>query len=366
MDNTFTCLRPVLGGSVSEPVPAEPLGYTVLEVEADLGPRWREIVSSAYRWMVLARSFDARMQALQRQGRIGFYGAATGQEAVNVATGLATGPDDWVFPGLREQLVAIVRGFSLERYADSIFANNRDTARGRQMPCHPTAREVHYVSMSSVIGTQISQAVGQAYARRIRKEPGATVAFFGDGATSSNDFHAGLNWAGVHRLPIVFACSNNQWAISLPVERQSAVPTLASKAAAYGFEGSRVDGTDFVAVYRALSSALEGARAGKGPVLLEFLTYRMTPHSSSDDASRYQPAGWPIRAQRLDPVRRLSAWMRAHELLTDRSESRIRKECESAVLAAVRSAEAVPPPDPASLTEDVYAPSGSRAGAPER
>lgn len=345
-------------------MPTEPLSYSVPEVRAGVGPRWKKTLASAHRWMVLARSFDGRMQALQRQGRIGFYGAATGQEAVNVATGLATNPEDWIFPGLREQLVALVRGFPLDRYADSIFANSRDTGRGRQMPCHPTAREVHYVSMSSVIGTQISQAVGMAYAIRQRKDPGAVVAFFGDGATSSNDFHAGLNFAGVFHLPVLFACANNQWAISLPVERQSAVATLASKTEAYGFTGTKIDGTDFVAVYRALRSALADLRAGKGPRLLEFLTYRMTPHSSSDDAGRYQPADWPLRSQQLDPVRRLAEWMRSNGLLTESAEAKIREECEAEVLAAVRAAEEVPAPEPASLTEDVYASSGSRQVGP--
>jgi pyruvate dehydrogenase E1 component alpha subunit/2-oxoisovalerate dehydrogenase E1 component alpha subunit len=333
----------------------EPLSYTSQEVEGRMGRSWKETLWTAYRWMVLARAFDARMQALQRQGRIGFYAAATGQEAVNVAAGLVSTPDDWVFPGLREQLVALVRGFSLTAYAHSIFADDEDVARGRQMPCHPTAREVHYVSMSSVIGTQISQAVGLAYALRLRSEPGVVLAFFGDGATSSNDFHAGLNFAGVFRLPVLFVCANNQWAISVPVSRQTAVPTMAAKAAAYGISGQRVDGTDFVAVYHALHEALGTVRSGSGPTLVEFLTYRMTPHSSSDDPSRYQPPDWSARAGRLDPVLRLESWMRSEELLTDANESAIRAEAEERVRDAVRAAEAAPPPAPESLTEDLYA-----------
>jgi len=309
--------------------------------------------------MTLARTLDARMQALQRQGRIGFYGAATGQEAVNVATGLVTNPEDWVFPGLREQLVALVRGFSLEAYAHSIYANDLDTARGRQMPCHPTAREVHYVSMSSVIGTQISQAVGLAYALRRRGDPGVVLAFFGDGATSSNDFHAGMNFAGVFQLPVVFVCANNQWAISVPVERQTAAPTLTSKAAAYGMSGQRVDGTDFAAVYRALDEALRRARAGRGPAMIEFLTYRMTPHSTSDDPSRYQPADWAERAARFDPVLRLQHWMQSQQLLTEATERAIRAEAEAQVRAAIDIAEQAPAPQPESLTEDVYASASS-------
>jgi pyruvate dehydrogenase E1 component alpha subunit len=178
-----------------------PLPYTAAEVRSALGPTWEATVRSMYRWMALGRALDSRMQGLQRQGRVGFYGAATGQEGVSVAAGLASGVDDWVLPGLREQLVALVRGHSLVTYAHHLFADDRDPARGRNMPCHPSAAEVHYVSMSSVIGTQISHAVGVAYALRARHAPGVALAFFGDGATSANDFHAGLNFASVWQLP---------------------------------------------------------------------------------------------------------------------------------------------------------------------
>lgn len=348
---------------MSAPPAIEPLPYSPEEAAAAIGGDWKGILLAAYRWMTLGRTFDARMQALQRQGRIGFYGAATGQEAVNVAAGLASTPDDWVFPGLREQLVALVRGHSLVTYAHSIFADERDPARGRQMPCHPTAREVHYVSMSSVIGTQISQAVGLAYALRLRHEGAAVLAFFGDGATSANDFHAGLNFAGVWRLPVVFGCANNQWAISLPVERQTAAATLAAKAEAYGIPGRRVDGTDFVAAYRELLRALGEARQGNGPVLLEFLTFRLTPHSSSDDPGRYQPAGWSERAHRHDPFLRLEEWLVGHGLVTPELRERFRQECDEAVRAAVREAEETPPPPAGSITEDVFAARSSAPGA---
>jgi pyruvate dehydrogenase E1 component alpha subunit len=344
--------------------PVEPLPYGPDDLAGSLGAGWKETVLSAYRWMVLARTLDARMQALQRQGRIGFYGAATGHEAVNVAAGLLSRPEDWVFPGLREQLVALVRGFSLTTYAHSVFADARDTAHGRQMPCHPTAREVNYVSMSSVIGTQISQAAGVAYALRARKAPGAVLAFFGDGATSANDFHAGLNFAAVLQLPVVFVCANNQWAISLPAEHQTASTTMAVKAAAYGLPGRRVDGTDLIAVYRALAEALDNVRAGKGPSLIEFVVFRMTPHSSSDDPSRYQPADWMERAARLDPVSRLERWMADHRLLPPELRSSLHEEAERQVREAVRAAEETPLPSPDSMSQDVYASTAS--DAPER
>ena len=357
-------MRPIAGsgGPVTDGAKVEPLPYSRDAVASALGPRWQETLLSAMRWMTLGRALDARMQGLQRQGRVGFYGAATGQEAVTVAAGLVTRPEDWVLPGLREQLLALVRGHSLVTYAHHLFADDRDPARGRNMPCHPTAAEVHYVSMSSVIGTQISHAVGVAYGLKLRRDPGVALAFFGDGATSANDFHAGLNFGAVWKLPVVFCCTNNQWAISLPVERQTAAPTLASKSAAYGIPGRRLDGTDFVAVYTSLATALDRARAGEGPSFLELVAYRMTPHSSSDDPLRYQPKDWADRARAHDPVERLAAWMSEQGLLTPKVRESLGVEADEQVREAIRSAEATAPPTPASLTEDVYSRTRSPGG----
>ncbi|MCI4355032.1 MAG: thiamine pyrophosphate-dependent enzyme, partial [Thermoplasmata archaeon] len=252
--------------------PLLPLSYSAAELDG-LWPEWRTGLVDGYRWMLLGRALDRRMLGLQRQGRVGFYGPATGQEAVSVGVALALRPADWVFPGLREQLILLARGHPLTTYMDHLFANDRDPARGRQMPCHPTGRDVRYVSMSSVIGTQISQAVGLAYGLKLRREAAAALAFFGDGATSANDFHAGMNFAGVFGLPVLFCCTNNQWAISVPVERQSHVKELAQKSVAYGLPGRRVDGTDLVAVHVAVRDALSRLRTGGGPELLEFVLY---------------------------------------------------------------------------------------------
>ncbi len=338
-----------------------PLPETAGEAERLLGPGWVETCRAAYRWMVTGRTLDARMQALQRQGRVGFYGAATGQEAVSVAAGLACDPADWVYPGLREQLVALVRGHPLGTYVHHLFADAQDPAVGRNMPCHPTARDVRYVSMSSVIGTQITHAVGTAFALRRRGDRGVALAFFGDGATSANDFHAGLNFGAVYRLPVLFCCTNNQWAISLPVERQSASPTLAAKAAAYGLPGERVDGTDFLATYGALSRSLAALRSGEGPRLLEFVVYRMTAHSSSDDPKRYQPVGWAAAATAHDPVARLTDWMSSAGILSADLRTEVEQAAERTVREAVLGAEATAPPADGTLTEDVYAPSRSPA-----
>ncbi len=343
-------------------VPPVPLPHSTADAERLLGPGWAETCRAAYRWMILGRTLDARMQALQRQGRVGFYGAATGQEAVNVAAGLASGPGDWVYPGLREQLVALVRGHALGTYVHHLFADARDPAVGRNMPCHPTAREVHYVSMSSVIGTQITHAVGTAFGIVRRGDSAVALAFFGDGATSANDFHAGLNFAAVSRLPVLFCCTNNQWAISLPVARQSAVPTLAAKAAAYGLPGRTVDGTDFLATFGALTEGMAAIRSGGGPQMIEFVVYRMTAHSSSDDPKRYQPDGWAADAAAHDPVARFTHWLETTGLLSADGKSEVAARADTEVREAIREAEATAAPEASTVTEDVYAPPRSPAG----
>lgn len=223
------------------------------------------------------------------------------------------------------------------------------------MPCHPTARDVQYVSMSSVVGTQISHGVGLAWAIKYRKAPGVVLTFFGDGATSANDFHAGLNFAGVFQLPVIFGCANNQWAISMPVAQQSRVRELAQKGSEYGIPGRRVDGTDLVAVYASVQEARVRAEKGEGPTLLEFLTYRMTPHSTSDDPTRYQAEGWLDDARAQDPVARLELGLTQWGLLTDADRVRLLAEVDQEVRAAVEAAEKTRPPEAESLARDVFA-----------
>lgn len=241
-----------------------------------------------YRHMRRIRLLDERMSALQRQGRIGFHGSCTGQEAVPVGVGFALRKGDWIFPALRESCVMLVRGFPLARYVAQDFGCSLDLTKGRQMPSHQSARSVRVVSWSSCIATQLPQAVGMALAARKSGKSDIALAFLGDGATSHPDFHAALNFAGVFRAPCVFVCQNNHFAISVPVEKQSANPRLFEKAAAYAVPGLRVDGNDVEAVFSAVEQAAEQARTGLGPTLIECVTYRMGPHSSSDDPSRYR------------------------------------------------------------------------------
>ncbi len=314
-----------------------------------------ERLVGAYRTMVLARTLDERCLALQRQGRIGFYAPHAGQEATLVGSALALEPDDWVFPAYRELAVALVRGVPLQAIIDQLFGNADDLCRGRQMPNHFAFRDQRFVSASSPIGTQITQAVGAGIAAKLRKAPIATITYFGDGATSSNDFHAGLNFAGVYRAPTVFLCQNNEWAISLPREQQTKSATLAMKAEAYGFPGVVVDGNDLRAVHAAVRRARARAVAGEGPTLIEAQVYRLGPHSTSDDPRRYRPDAQVDAARQRDPVHRLRAELGTAGLLDDAADAKIAEEARAALTAAIAHAEAAAPVEPLSLFDDVFA-----------
>jgi pyruvate dehydrogenase E1 component alpha subunit len=309
----------------------------------------------AYREMKRLRLLDARMTLMQRQGRVGFYGAAQGQEAVPIATGLAVSPDDWVFPALREQSVMLVRGFPLRAFIAQVFGNAGDVLKGRQMPSHPSGRAVHQVSWSSCIGSQIPQAVGAAWAMRARKSSAAAIGFLGDGATSQADFHAAMNFAGVFRVPCVLVCQNNHWSISVPADKQTASRTFAVKARAYGVPGVRVDGNDVLAVFGAVQAALDRARAGGGPTFLEAVTYRMGPHSTSDDPSRYRSQAEVDSWAAKDPLVRLRRHLVFQGVVSDASDAELEAELSAEIAIAVAEVEAMPPLARESLVDDVYA-----------
>jgi pyruvate dehydrogenase E1 component alpha subunit/2-oxoisovalerate dehydrogenase E1 component alpha subunit len=314
-----------------------------------------EMLVRAYREMRRVRILDARMILLQRQGRVGFYGAAQGQEAVPIATGLAVSEKDWVFPALREQAIMLVRGFPLRAFVAQIFANSGDVLKGRQMPSHQSGRAVNQVSWSSCIAPQLPQAVGAAWAMRARKTGGVAIAFCGDGATSQPDFHAAMNFAAVWRVPCVLVCQNNHWSISVPTSKQTASRTIAVKARAYGMPGLRVDGNDLLAVYKAMSESIERARSGGGPTFVEAVTYRMGAHSTSDDPSRYRTQAEVEEWARKDPLDRLRKHMLHLGLVTDEIDAALEKELAAEIAAAVEEIEKMPPPARASLMDDVYA-----------
>jgi pyruvate dehydrogenase E1 component alpha subunit/2-oxoisovalerate dehydrogenase E1 component alpha subunit len=308
-----------------------------------------------YRHLRRIRALDERLVQLQRQGRVAFHGSCAGQEVAPVAAGLALRPTDWIFPALRESYVMLVRGYPLSRYVAQDFGSSLDVSKGRQMPSHQSARAVNVVSWSSCIGTQLPQAVGAALAMKRRREPHVCLAFLGDGATSHPDFHAALNFAAVFQAPCVFVCQNNQFAISVPVERQTANPRLFEKAAAYGMRGERVDGNDPEVVLEAMSRAATRARAGEGPSFIECLTYRVGPHSSSDDPSRYRDesvtATWVAR----DPVALVRRRLVAAGDLDDAADHSLTEELARELDEAVQAAETAPPPPVSSLFDDVYA-----------
>ena len=306
--------------------------------------------------MLFQRALDQRMLNLQRQGRIGFYGTAKGQEGATLGSGAAFEAQDWCFPALREGAVALWRGMPLTHYIAQCFGNAADPTHGRQMPCHYSDAEARYVSLSSPIATQVSQAAGAARAIQVRGDKGRVVgSWLGDGATSENDFHAGLNFAGVWKAPVVFVCQNNQWAISVPLSMQTASETLAVKAEAYGMPGIRVDGNDVLACYAAVRAAVERARSGAGPTFVECLTYRLGGHSSSDDPTKYRDEREAEVWVKRDPLLRHRIWCKAHGLWSAAQEEAFLADAGLRITEAIKTVEAAERPGLDTLFTDVWA-----------
>ena len=308
-----------------------------------------------YRAMLLIRTLDERMMTLQRQGRVGFYGACTGQEAACIGSAFALRPTDWIFPALREGSAMLLRGFPLVPYIAQVFGNSGDITKGRQMPSHQAARAVNHVSWSSCIGTQLPQAVGAAWAAKLKGDDTVVMAYMGDGATSSADFHVAMNFAGVSKAPVVFVCQNNHWSISVPSSRQTASESFAIKAKAYGFPGVKVDGNDVEAVHAAAAEAVERARGRGGPTLIEAETYRIGAHSSSDDPTRYRDSREVDEWKARDPLDRLRRKLLASNQWNERRDQELRDSLLSEVNAAIGEAEKLPPPAPETLFDDLYA-----------
>jgi pyruvate dehydrogenase E1 component alpha subunit/2-oxoisovalerate dehydrogenase E1 component alpha subunit len=306
------------------------------------------------RGMERIRLLDTRLLNMQRQGRIGFYGTATGEEASVIGSVAALRETDWLFPALRQGGALLFRGFPLARYVAQNIGNSLDNLKGRQMPVHGASGPHRVVSWSSVIGTQITHATGAAMAAKIRGDETVVAGYLGDGATSSAEFHVGLNFAKVYDAPIVFVCQNNQWAISVPFARQSRT-TVAEKAVAYGMPGVRVDGNDVLAVHREVRAAADRARAGRGPTLIECVTYRRRGHSSSDDPTRYRDDDEVARWEAKDPIERFVRWLTAEGVIDERSHRAMKDELADEISEAIRVAEAADPLPVESLFTDVYA-----------
>ena len=294
-------------------------------------------IQRLYEWMILARTLDERAFKLQREGRLRTYPSLLGQEAAQVGSAFALGQSDWMFPSYREAGASIVRGLPLRM----IFQYWSGDERGSQIP-----ENMNDFPITIPVGTHIPIGVGAAWAAKAKGDPIAVVVYFGDGATSKGDFHEGLNFAGVFSLPVVFLCQNNQWAISVPLRRQTAAQTLAQKAIAYGFAGIQVDGNDVLAVYKATKEALERARSGEGPTLIECVTYRMGDHTTADDATRYRAQEEVEQWRKKDPIERLRNYMEKRGLWDKPYGQKILNEAKERVDAAVKEQESIPPPDP--------------------
>jgi pyruvate dehydrogenase E1 component alpha subunit len=302
-----------------------------------------------YRQMRLARHFDTRAVNLQRQGRMGTYPPLSGQEAAQVGSATALREHDWLFPSYREHLATYVRGVPLHRTL--LFWMGHE--EGNVPP-----PEANVFAAAVPIATQTLHATGLAWAKRLRDDPGAVLCYFGDGATSEGDFHEACNFAGVFDVPCVFFCNNNQWAISVPRERQTASDTLAQKAHAYGFEGVQVDGMDPLAVYRVASAALEKARAddpdGHRPTLVEAVQYRFGAHTTADDPSVYRSDEEVDTWKRKDPIPRTETFLRERGLLDDERVDAIETAISDEVAEAIERAESTPRPEPTDQFEHAY------------
>jgi pyruvate dehydrogenase E1 component alpha subunit len=316
----------------------------------------RALARQLFEGMLRIRVTDARMMALQRQGRIGFYGEAMGQEAAVVGSAAVSQPQDWIVPALREAGVGLFRGMTLDSYIAQIFGNAADVTKGRQLPCHPCDREHHYVVMSSCVSTQVPHAVGIAMAMKIAGDRGKVCfGYMGDGGTSEPDVHVALNFAGVSKAPCVLICQNNQWAISTPGHRQTAADTIALKGIGYGVEGLRADGNDVFAVYQVVKYAADKARRGEGPTFIELLTYRVSAHSSSDDPSRYRDEKvTDVWRHQKDPLRRMEAFLIKRGWLVAGEREALAAQIETDVRDAITRQEAMAPPALETLIEDVY------------
>ncbi|MBI4589615.1 MAG: pyruvate dehydrogenase (acetyl-transferring) E1 component subunit alpha [Candidatus Rokubacteria bacterium] len=294
-----------------------------------------------YRAMLLGRRLDERMVRLQRQGRIGTFAPIKGQEASQIGSVFTLRPTDWMVPSFRETAAMLWRGWPIEKIL-LFFAGYLEGGQ--------PGSDQHDLPITIPVATQLPHAVGLAYAAQYRGDDVVVMAYFGDGATSEGDFHEAMNFAGVWHVPIVFVCQNNQWAISVPLKKQTHSRTLAQKALAYGFPGIQVDGNDLLAVYAASREAVERARAGEGPTLIECVTYRLGVHTTADDPTKYRSDEEVKEWERKDPLTRFSAYLQKRNLLEEALEPQIDAE----IAAAVKTFEAREAADPLTMFDHVF------------
>ncbi len=311
-----------------------------------------EKILDGYKSMVLSRTLDKKIIMTQRQGRVGFYTPTMGQEALQIGVSMALESEDVLYEYYRDVPLMLHRGVGPEKIIDQIMGNSADNEKGRQMPSHYSSKEHNFMSIQSPVATNLPLAVGAAYAKKYRKEKGIVLASFGDGSSSTPDFHAAMNMAAVFEVPVLFLCENNKWAISLPIEKQTKVE-IWKKAEAYGMRGVKVDGNDFLETYKVAKEEVEKIRKDGKPILIEAVSYRMGPHSTSDDPSKYRINEIPEDSEK-DPLIIAEKRLKLMGLVDDESIKMIRKEAKERIDRIFDEREKISPPSPDSLFEDVY------------
>lgn len=330
-----------------------------LDDEGILSPEYKHDISDAdlvkgYKTMVVTRLVDDRMITIQRQGIISFAMSSLGEEACSVASAAALQLQDWMYPQYREAGIMFWRGFTIQQYIHHMFGDAYDLGLGRQMPNHFGSRELNVVTVSSPIGTKIPHAAGAAYAMKVQEEKTIAICYFGEGATSEGDFHAGVNFAAVRKAPAIFFCRNNGYAISTPCSRQYCSDGIAPKGEGYGIMAVRVDGNDFFAVHEAVTKAKTHCLEGKGPVLIEAMTYRRGAHSTSDDPSLYRSDDEVKKWEKRCPVVRLGKYLRSKGLWDDQQENELIAKTTEEITQAINNAKNAPRPPLKTLVENVY------------
>jgi 2-oxoisovalerate dehydrogenase E1 component alpha subunit len=332
---------------------------TAPRVHAELGLSDDEAIA-LYRLMVLARSVDERQWIMNRQGRQAFVISCQGHEAAQVGSAAALRRGvDVMCPYYRDLAAVLTFGATArDAFLEALARAAGPWSGGRQMPAHFSSPELRILSSGSAVATQIAHAVGAALAARVRGEDSVAIAYFGDGATSKGDFHEAVNFAAIHRLPAIFFCQDNGYAISVPVSKQMPVRHVADRAPAYGIPGIVVDGTDLLAVYRVTRDAVERARRGEGPTLIDAMCVRLTAHSSDDNQFRYRSRE-EVEAERArDPIVRYRSYLLDAGLLDEAADRRLRAEVAEETEAALEEALASPLPDPATARLHVLAGDG--------
>ena len=351
---------PIFHNSITEEVPMslfedyDPLKgrmFQILKPDGTLQPGLKPPIDdkqtlALYQKMVFIRVADQRGLLLQRQGRFGTYAPIWGQEACQVGSGYVLQKGDWVFPAFREIGITLMMGIPLK----SFFVYWMGNEMGSRAP-----EDINLLPVSIPVATHIPHAMGTAWAAKIKGDKIVTMAFFGDGATSKGDFHEAMNFAGVFKTPTVFFCQNNQYAISVPRSKQTASATIAQKAIAYGFGGIQVDGNDLFAVIAATKEAVDKARSGGGPALIEGVTFRFGPHTTADDPTKYRENEEIERWKPLDPMVRLRSYLKGKGLWSEEVENRMTEDAQKEIDQVVKDAESFPAPKPEEIFEYVFA-----------